>query len=202
MRSLDILIPCKAFEHGKSRLAGELAPRDRVALCRRLLQRTVEVSRDATPGGRVAVVSDDAGVLATAAGWGAETVRAPSPGLNAALKFANRRLLDTLPAADLIVLPIDLPHVTAPLLREIARRRADMVIAPDLQGVGTNLLMLRARARPDFPFSYGTRSFDTHVAIAAERRYRLAIVRDERLGFDVDEPIDLAALSRGESLQA
>ena len=202
MRRLDVLIPCKSFELGKSRLARVLSERERAAMCRRFLERTIEQAGNARVGGRVAVVSDDADVLAAAASAGAEPVRAPSPGLNAALKFANGALLASDPKADLLVVPIDLPHVTAELLRDIARRRADMVMAPDLQGVGTNLLMLRARARPDFPFSYGTRSFDTHVAIAAERRYRLAIIRDERLGFDVDEPLDLAALARGESLRA
>jgi 2-phospho-L-lactate guanylyltransferase len=195
MSGLDILIPCKGFARGKSRLAPAMSAEERAALCRGFLERTLDVAAELA--GRIAVVTDDPEVRAMASAAGAVLVDDPGRGLNAALRRANVALAAASRGSDLLVLPTDLPLADTATLRRLLGRPAQMTIAPDLQGHGTNLLRLGALARREFPFAYGLGSFGRHVDIAAERGLTLSVFRDERTGFDVDEPLDLAAWSRG-----
>ena len=48
---------------------------------------------------------------------------------------------------------------------------------------------------PSFPFAYGPGSFRRHLAGARAAGLAVRVVRDPLLGFDVDLPSDLAALT-------
>ncbi|TWG94250.1 2-phospho-L-lactate guanylyltransferase [Mesorhizobium sp. J18] len=189
--SLDVLVPCKRLAGGKSRLAGVLSPEQRFDLCRSFFDATVELGHRLGPGVRVAVVSEDTGVCERARRLGAIAIAEPGNGLNDAIAHANRMLEATVGPRDLLVLPIDLPNATPHALLVVLGSRGDIAIVPDRREDGTNVLLLRSRARTGFPFSYGSRSFARHTDLAAMRGLRPAVVRQADLMLDVDSGEDL-----------
>jgi 2-phospho-L-lactate guanylyltransferase len=68
-----------------------------------------------------------------------------------------------------------------------------ITLAPDWREDGTNVAAVPAAA--GFRFSYGPASFARHQAEARRLGLPLVVVRDERLGSDVDLPSDLHLVS-------
>ena len=188
---LDVLIPCKRFSVGKSRLSGVLTPDERIELCRRLLDHTIALAQGIANCDRVAVVSDDEEVHARAAQAGASAVADPGRGLNVALSIGNDFLAGSGQQAALLILPIDLPLATPAALAPLISAAADVALAPDRHGAGTNIMRLKPPARPGFPFAYGADSLSRHVEGAKQHGFSVEIFQDPRLSFDVDEPADL-----------
>lgn len=183
---MDILIPCKSFARGKSRLAPALPPDRRMRLCRAFLSHTLDQAL--ATGARVAVVTEDEGVARLSRRRGAMVIEDPGQGLNAALSHGNARL-----GGDygLMILPADLPGMTAARLSRLTAVTG-IGLVPDRRGEGTNLMSLCASGRVDFPFAFGPDSFALHQRAAALRGLALTILRDPVLGFDIDTPGDLA----------
>lgn len=208
MKAFEIVIPCKAFCAGKSRLSPVLSPPERERLCRNLFRRTVRAALEAGGAGNVAVVSADAEVLALASRLGARPLAENGQGLNAAIHGANALLMASRelphegPAVarpeplGLIVLPIDLPLLSAGLLRATAASVDTVGIAPDTAQTGTNLLLLSATMRRDFPFSFGPDSFDLHVRAAQARSADPRVIRHKRLAVDLDRPEDCRLVTK------
>lgn len=184
---MDILIPCKSFRCGKSRLAAVLTAPAREALCREMLERTLTALQGIEA--RIAIVTDDSEVAALAHAHGAITLPDPGLGLNPALR-AGADLLGG--DAPLVILPTDLPRLTAAALLAAAARPG-ITLVPDRHQDGTNLLVLPAAARRDFAFAYGPGSLARHMAEAARIGQPLTIHHDETLAMDIDTGADLAA---------
>jgi 2-phospho-L-lactate guanylyltransferase len=188
---LWLIVPVKPFGTGKSRLAGVLTPAQRGALTHELLVRTIRLAQ---AGGRFAgclVVSRSRQVLAEARQLGASTLREVGPGgLNEAVAAACDAAA-RLGAERVLVLPADLPEVTAADLDAIhahAAAGADVIVAPSQDG-GTNALCLPLP--PPFAFAFGPGSFACHTALAEAAGCRLAIYTSPTLAFDLDWPEDL-----------
>ncbi len=126
---------------------------------------------------------------------GAVAVRdAASPPLGAIVDGALAELRARTAGAALVLMS-DLPRLTVADIRDLvaAMREHNVVAAPDLRSEGTNALVL---APPDrLPTSFGVRdSFNRHVQRAQAAGLRVGVHRSPGLGFDVDEPADLASL--------
>ena len=176
-----MLVPVKAFGVAKLRLARALAPGPREALARSMAATVVR----AAEGLPVAVVCDDAGVATWAAGLGARVVWAPDRGLDGAVSDGVRALAGA-GAQQVIVAHADLPLATA--LAWVARFPG-VTVVPDGRDDGTNVVCVPASC--EFPFAYGPGSFARHAAAAIRGGLPLRVVRDPRLGLDVDTPADL-----------
>jgi 2-phospho-L-lactate guanylyltransferase len=176
------------LDQGKSRLSDVLTPQQRTALCIHLLERTLYLASQLTVKTRIAVVSDDDEV------WrrlrGATIIVDPGRGLNLAVTKANNVLLGDSGKRSLLILPIDLPLSEPDDFNCLASGDADVQIAADKSGTGTNILLLSLRARQSFQFAYGMCSVQRHARIAAERQLTFSIVRHPRLSFDIDTPAD------------
>lgn len=192
MSGLDILIPCKGFRQGKSRLAPVMSPAARALLCRRLLGRTLSLAGCFAT--RIAVVSSDPEVLAFAAQRDAQPITDDGAGLNAALHHANEHLLRGEDRGALLVMPIDLPLLDKATLGRFLAEAARIVIAPDMKEQGTNLLRIAPAARSGFAFRFGPESFERHLDVAASRSLAPSVFRSERAAFDLDEPGDVERL--------
>lgn len=186
---LYVLIPCKNFQSGKSRLSTRLGDRDRRAFCELLLARAILNSIALASSPRIAVVTSDRDAAAIAHGHGVGVIEDPGMGLNAALEHARAVLREKLDGrGTLLVLPIDLPLVSPAAVLELLDCPGDVVIAPDEKGEGTNALALRSRAASEFRFAYGDRSYFLHQALARACGWKTASLRHSLLAFDVDEP--------------
>lgn len=186
---MRILIPCKDLDRGKSRLAPQLDPAARRALCESFLARTLALATTIASATAVHLVTGDPAAVAIAAHHGVRSLPDDGADLNAALAQARVRLLAELShPSDVLILPIDLPDATPDALADLLASSATVAIAPDRERQGTNVLRLRATALADFPFAFGAGSFARHCAAAESMKLTLQVVADPRLAFDIDQP--------------
>ena len=211
--SLWTIIPVKPFSEGKSRLAGYLSPQTRRALNSDLLTRTLDAIRLAEVQGEVVVVSRDKDALQLAARLGSHALtedpynplslvsgpRAFSTDhesqLNAALAQAARYAVAR-GATKILVLPTDIPNLTAEDVRAVASPRGtgpQIIIAPSRDG-GTNALFLQPAQA--IPFAFGKGSFARHRRLAEEAGIPVRVVESASLLFDIDLPEDYENVGR------
>ena len=198
------IIPVGALEGAKSRLGESLDAEEREDLVAGLLARTVLAALAVDLLDDVLVASPDRTVLRRAAELGARTLRQRSDGLNAGLVEARADVVAG-GAQAILVLPIDLPFVTAEAVRAVVqplvsqdpggpgpgggRRGGPLtVLVTDRHGTGTNALALRPPDVIDFVFGPGSRG--AHRA-AAKVAGATCVEIDGPLAVDLDTPDDL-----------
>lgn len=186
-----ILIPCKSLSDGKSRLAAVLSAAERHALCARLLRNSLGLALALRPAGHVRVITPDPEAGAIAGEFGVGTIRDSGAGLNGALRRGRASIVEESGGdAAALILPIDLPCATADAVSRAMAQEFDVVLAPDAERRGTNLLYVGARVLRIFPFAFGPESFAAHRNWAEREGLRVQIVDDPRLSFDLDRPED------------
>ncbi len=195
-----ILIPCKGLASGKTRLSSCLTPVARRDFCTRLLTHTLEAALGVVTAGQIRLVTSDRDAIAVAQAHSVASLPDTGAGLNVALEAARTKLRDAASIGGIVILPIDLPEVTASAIRKALLRKEEMAIAADRRGSGTNLLLLRGQGLMQLRFSYGSSSYAAHLTQARERNFTFAELHDERLAFDIDEPDDYAIWRRREAL--
>jgi 2-phospho-L-lactate guanylyltransferase len=177
-----VVVPVKAFDQAKVRLASALEPRERADLARHMAE-IVLLAADPLPA---VVVCDDDEVRAWAERSGARTVWCPGRGLNGAVSDGVAALRAE-GVAWAIVAHADLPLATR---LDWLADFPGVTLVPDRRFDGTNVLALPTGA--GFTFSYGAGSFRRHRAEAARLDLPARVVQDPHLGWDVDLPADLA----------
>jgi 2-phospho-L-lactate guanylyltransferase len=191
------LVPAKSFARAKSRLSGSLGEAERAALARSMLDHVLAVLGACPEIAGVMVVTDGDDVAEAARARGAVVVRdAERPPLGAIVDAALIELRARGAEAALVLMS-DLPELAVADVRALVApiRANDVVAAPDLREEGTNALGLRPPDR--MRTSFGTRdSFARHLRAAEASGLRVGVHRSEGLGFDVDEPGDLARATR------
>ena len=212
--SLWAIVPVKPFTEGKSRLGGCVSPQERHTLNRDLLTRTLGVIRLARVDAKIVVVSRDNDALdaATRLGSHALTEEPPAPQppetgprllatapelrLNAALTQAARYVVAR-GATKALILPTDIPNLTAEDVRTVASPRGggpQIIIAPSRDG-GTNALFLQPAQA--IPFAFGRGSFQRHRRLAEEAGIPVRVVESASLLFDIDLPEDYREVISG-----
>jgi 2-phospho-L-lactate guanylyltransferase len=183
------LVAINARAACKGRLAGRLPVETRLALVRLMLDRVLETLRATGAIERVAVVSPERDTVPP----DIPVLADPGGGLNAALDAA-RRVLVAQGAGELVILPADLPLVTATDIDALldSGRRAGFALAADVAGTGTNALYLAPPV--PFRFQFGPGSRFHHLEEAARLGRRPELVRAQGLEFDLDRPEDLSRL--------
>lgn len=179
-----VLVPVKSFAVAKRRLATVLPPVTRARLARSMAERVLAAAAPLP----VAVVCDDPEVAAWAAQHGAAVVWAPGLGLNGAVE-AGVGALGRQGHRRVIVAHGDLPLATS--LAWLAAFPG-MTLVPDYRDDGTNVVCVPSDA--GFRFAYGPGSFRRHAAKARRLGLAVRVVRDPRLGRDIDLPADLEVL--------
>jgi 2-phospho-L-lactate/phosphoenolpyruvate guanylyltransferase len=185
------IVPVGAIEGAKSRLGAVLDAEERRDLALRLAAGTIGAAV-ATPGiEETLVVTPDDEVRELAARAGARPLRQRGGGLNDGLRQARDEAIAA-GATAIIVLPIDIPRVTAERLAPVvALAGADdplVAIVPDRHGRGTNALLL---SPPDvIEFCFGGDSRDAHEGAAGAVGAHVEVL-DGPLTLDIDTPEDL-----------
>lgn len=190
----SILIPVKRFDEGKSRLAAVLTSAQRASLCRRLLDHVLTVATDPVLGADVYVVSACEKVRIFAVERGARVHCEQRVGHLLALEDAMRIVPQYRP---LLILSADLPGLSVDDLDAMidAGTTADIVIATDHDGQGTNALLM---ARPALiPLRFGPGSCAAHQDEAMAAGMTSKIIRRRGLAEDVDLPEHLKILTIG-----
>jgi 2-phospho-L-lactate guanylyltransferase len=189
-----ILLPVKVFERSKERLAPHYSEADRAALARALCEDTLRVVAQVRNVDRVYVVSTEHHALSLAKQLNFRIISEREQiSESASVDTASRHCASEGIKA-LLRLPIDLPLVTTSDIETLfyfLEPAPSVVIVPSRDGTGTNALL---RSPPDlFPSHFGPDSFALHLKEAEKAGAKVAIVRNERLALDIDEPKDLRA---------
>jgi len=191
--SIWAIVPVKPFSEAKSRLKSVLTPPQRIALGREFLVHTLQVLAQAPEIRRVLVVSRDSAALTLAREHQARTVtESGAPNLNMALHRATEAVVG-LGAHALLILPTDLPLLSAEAVRQIVAEpgmEPAVVIAPDRHQTGTNALFVRPPGLIEYVF--GRDSFQLHRAWAERAGARVRVFQSTATELDVDVPEDWA----------
>lgn len=182
-RPVAVLVPVKDFRQAKRRLAAEVGAEDRARLARKMATTVVEAAAPHP----TAVVCDDDDVAIWAREVGARVLWTPGLGLNGAVQHGVEAL-GAEGVRRVVVAHGDLPLATS--FSWLATPPDDgVILVPDRHLGGTNVASVPTDA--GFRFAYGTGSFARHRAEGRRCGLVTRVVRDERLGWDVDVPVDL-----------
>lgn len=187
-----VIVPIRAFQGAKLRLAAVLDQAARAELVRDLAGGVIAAAAPLP----VAVACEDDEVARFAAEHGAAVVRVPpGGGLSAAVQAAVEHL-----AGDGFEV-VTVAHGDLALASDLSTTGRDaasgggreVVIAPDRRLDGTNVISVPARS--GFRFAYGPGSFGRHRAEAARLGLDCRLLYDWSLALDVDFPDDLDVLA-------
>jgi len=195
---MDVLaaVPVKDLVNAKQRLIPALAPTERRALARAMLEDVLSALGAAVPGA-VFVVTTDAQVVEAARRHGAEClIESANRGHTEAVAFAQQEAVRRR-AERFLTIPGDVPCVTAHEIATVCDAVTDrpgVAFVPSASGLGTNGALV---APPDaMPLRFGEPSFANHLAAARERDLRPVVLELPGLGLDIDGPEDLEHLLR------
>jgi 2-phospho-L-lactate/phosphoenolpyruvate guanylyltransferase len=187
------VVPVKPLNGAKSRLAAVLSPVQRRTLMLAMLEDVLSTLLAAPALTRVLLLSRDEHARALAHSFGASLLDDPAHDLNGALEHAARYAVRE-GAEALLIVPGDLPLLSAADIVALAAPHPDVIIAPSRDG-GTSAMRLRP---PDaLPFLFGPHSCARHLAAARAHNLLVHTYRAPNATLDdIDTPDDLARLLR------
>ena len=192
MGSLVAILPIKRFDRAKCRLAPVFGPDERAAFAEAMAHDVLTALAQARRLTDIVVVTDHIGPRDMAREFGARVMTETlAGGTNAAVALAVESIkVDQ--TSGVIVVPADIPHLQPAdidALTASMEREDTIALVPANRDGGTNALGL---APPDrLPTRFGPDSFRRHVAHAKAIGLMPQIIRNERLGLDLDVPSDL-----------
>ena len=184
------LIPVKALDEAKSRLAGHMTLHQRKNLVLDMLHHVLHVLQQSNLLEQITVVSPDIQVLDFAQARGVHTLVEELPGQNAALHAAALQEQEAGTTA-LLTISGDLPLLQPSDIRALIERslRYPVVLAPSRDGTGTNALLVQPPLA--LPYLFGVNSLYKYVRAAKERQLGSTIYNSIGLALDIDTIDDL-----------
>jgi len=186
------IVPVKPFVRAKSRLIKVLSLEQRKVLAEKMLRRTIEVLIYQQEIAGISVLSRDPKAIAIARQCGVRTIQESGrPLLNISLYRASE-LVRLEGWEGLLILPADLPLVTAHDIEHICRAGRHLrtvVVSPDRHGDNTNALFVRPAGL--IPFTFGPGSFQRHIELARKAGATVQIYRSGQIELDIDTPTEL-----------
>lgn len=182
-------VPVKSLAEAKSRLAQHLTAEERRDLVVSLLRKTIEAIQGSGVVQRIAVVTPQSSLAGTLP----VDVLPDAGSLNRSLDSAVQWAL-SLGASKLLIVPVDLPGITATAVRELIEGDAPLygiAVAATIDG-GTGALLLTP---PNIiPPAFGPGSFARHLMLARLQGVRAEEVDVPAFALDLDTPEDLDRL--------
>ena len=188
-RGACALIAIKERARCKTRLADVLRPPERIDLVRSMLTAVLAAAGNAQLVHQVIVISPERDTVPAEIPVLADT----GESLNTALVQAHTMVRE-FGCHEIVVLPADLPLITAAEIDELVRaaRAGGFAMATDAAGIGTNALCLMS-TQP-FRFQFGPDSRRLHLQEAQRLGASPQVVHLAGLEFDVDSSADLDLL--------
>lgn len=188
-----VVIPVKSLRAAKSRLC--LPEHEQQRITSALFDHVLDTAISFAGAHNVTVVSRDNEVINRARGKDAFTLlEQPGGTLNDALS-CGAELAERHGANAVLSLFSDLPHLSINDLRDMARlfNGANLVIAPDRFGMGSNALLMKPNA---ISYCHGPASFWRHLDEGRKAGLTCQIIRRAGLMQDLDHPTDYQMLLR------
>lgn len=184
----SVIVPVRSFDDAKRRLAPLLSGRERAVLARVMLADVLEAAIAAVGRSSVTVVTSADRVADHARRTGVGVIDDQgAPGTNAAVR-AGFVQIAAQRGGPVLALSGDIPGVISAdivaLISAAERSRVALAAAPEDGGTNALACDRAGRISPCF----GPDSFARHVAAANASGIRPAILLNQRLGLDLDEP--------------
>lgn len=180
------VIPIKALNKAKNRLASFLTEDERRKLVLKLFEHTLQELADWQILEGILVVSNDPFFNRFSASYSFEfLLEKQTSGLNGSVQMAAE-YLESKGIEAMLVIHGDLPLISQEELNQLvaAAPTTGVLIAPDRHLCGTNVLWV---APPlIIPFAYGSESFQKHQELTKKLNCSLVIFQSESLGLDID----------------
>jgi 2-phospho-L-lactate guanylyltransferase len=190
MLSLMAIVPVKPLADAKTRLAGVMNEQERVALAKKLLERTLLKLTRARGIARVVVISRDEAVLKIARRYDAWSIFETHADLNKALEQATHVCIAN-GARSVLIVPVDLPRVRVRDIEKIialGNAAPCVVLAPAQRDGGTNALLVNPAGA--LAYQFGENSFEKHCAAAKRAGLQILRYDSDTVAFDLDLPED------------
>jgi 2-phospho-L-lactate guanylyltransferase len=192
------VLPVKAFEDAKQRLAPLLSPAQRRALAEIMLGEVLDALAAARGLAGILVVTCDPRAAEMAARTGARVTAEGARAGHTGAVAAGLRLLAREGCGGMLAVPGDIPAVTAAEIEAVLaahRPGPAFTIAPARDDLGSNAVLC---SPPDaVPLRFGDNSFLPHLDAARAAGIEPTIVRQvPGIATDIDSPADLAAFLR------
>jgi 2-phospho-L-lactate/phosphoenolpyruvate guanylyltransferase len=190
--SLQVLVPMKPLASAMTRLAPVASGPRRQALVLAMLNRVLKAAAGAAGADACCVVGGDDVVRQSVTGLGVRWVKEEGEGLNGALSAAmGHAFADG--ASAVIILPADLPMITADEVRRVIAASDGLTQAVGVAATrdgGTNALLIPARyaIQP----AYGVDSFARHRGLIDAAGATLQTIDAPGIAFDLDTAEELA----------
>jgi 2-phospho-L-lactate guanylyltransferase len=188
------LVPIKAFDNAKTRLAEALSARQRSEFARAMAARVIGQLQQERDVAGVAVVTGDGDVAAFSRLLGALVIHENVPSTLTQAVAAGVGRLFAADATAVLVVPADIPLIRVDDISELLAGRtwADVTIVPARDG-GTNALVLNT----DCPslFAFGQDSAARHRRRAQAAGLSVQVRDFPLLAFDIDAVEDLRELA-------
>ncbi|HEX5319493.1 MAG TPA: 2-phospho-L-lactate guanylyltransferase [Stellaceae bacterium] len=190
-------VPIKDTTEAKQRLAETASPKFRQALALAMAEDVLAALAEVRGVAGIVVVTVDEAAKTLAARYGARIqAEGALDGHTGAVTAAARRLAAD-GAAGMLTVPGDIPLTSAAEIGQViaAHRPApSFTIVPAHDEQGSNAILM---SPPDaVPLRFGDNSFFPHLAAAEACGITPTVVRLPGIGFDIDNPVDLAHFSR------
>ncbi len=187
------VVPLKLLDTAKGRLAHVLDPAERRALMLAMARDVLGALAQARLLAGTLVVSRTPEADALAQTFGAERVaESPLADLSGALTQASDYAARSLGASGTMIVPADVPLITAAEVDRVLSEHGRVTIVPDDERLGTNCLV---SSPPNaITLQFDGRSFQPHCDDARRRGMEPAIVESPLFALDIDTPADLATL--------
>jgi 2-phospho-L-lactate guanylyltransferase len=190
VNELWAVVPVKCLTRSKQRLKGVLAPKERAELMRAMVRDVLTALSDVAGLDGILVTTRSAEIAGIASEFGAE-VFAESIGADQsqAVMEANRHLITRHHAAASLMIPGDVPRITADDVNALVTNHEHVTLVPDSNGEGTNAVLTTP---PDaISFQFGKGSLQLHLESASSAGLSPLILTNEHFAHDIDGPRDL-----------
>ena len=190
LNMLWALVPVKQLNQSKQRLARVLDPGEREGLVLAMLQDVLTAIRDTRVFDGVLLVSRSRRVQALARNFVTDIfMESPASDHSQAVTEANRYLIERHRTKSSLAISGDIPRITAQDIHQIIAHHDRVTLVPNDSGEGTNAILA---SPPNAIISqFGGPSLRRHIASADAAGLLPAIVRNENIALDIDEPGDL-----------
>jgi 2-phospho-L-lactate guanylyltransferase len=191
-----VVLPVKAFDKSKQRLAQVLNADQRQRLAEAMLKDVLQVLSNTKAIGHILVVTANKQIAELAHHYHAEVLMEPEDcsGLNEAV-LLGVHYAELNGGSRALILHSDIPLVNSKDLNFLINTHLEgsVTLVPDKDEQGTNGFMLNLPTK--IPFQYGVGSFQKHLNACRDLGYVCDIADLADLSLDIDSPEDLLELS-------
>jgi 2-phospho-L-lactate guanylyltransferase len=187
------LVPVKAPQQAKSRLLSVLQPSECAMLSRSMFMDVLAALDEAKSISKIGVLTNDNDVAALARQLGHHVIEDEAAGKLCDGLDSAARYIAAQDATSVLVLPGDIPTITAADIDElIGRHTAELSVCPAIRDGGTNALVCTP---PDaVAFKFGNNSAQRHIEAAEQAGLKVERLAVSAFFRDIDLPTDLAWL--------